>query len=61
MTVGPVLPDGAFFYMIIAERDSCSNLDITNVIAFDTEISHLVILMGLTYLAGVVGGLRKYR
>ena len=40
---------------------SYSNLDITNVIAFDAEISHLVILMGLTYLAGVVGGLRKYR
>ena len=40
---------------------SYSNLDVTNVIPFDAEISHLVILMGLTYLAGVVGGLRKYR
>lgn len=40
---------------------SYSNLDVTNVIAFDAEISHLVILMGLTYFAGVVGGLRKYR
>lgn len=38
-----------------------SNLDVTDVIPFDAEISHLVILMALTYLAGVVGGLRKYR
>ena len=38
-----------------------SNLDVTNLIAFDAEISHLVILMGLTYLAGVFAGLRKYR
>lgn len=40
---------------------SYSNLDITNVIAFDAEISHLVILMGLTYGLGVMFGLRKYR
>lgn len=38
-----------------------SNLDVTNVIAFDAEISHLVILMGLTYLAGVMAGTRKYQ
>ena len=38
-----------------------SNLDIANIIAFDAEISHLVIVMGLTYLAGVILGLRKYR
>lgn len=38
-----------------------SNLDVTNVIAFDAEISHLVILMGLTYLAGVMAGIRKYQ
>ena len=38
-----------------------SNLDVTNVIASDAEISHLVILMGLTYGAGVFAGLRKYR
>ena len=38
-----------------------SNLDVTNIIAFDAEISHLVILMGLTYLAGVVIGLRRFR
>ena len=38
-----------------------SNLDVTNVIPFDAEISHLVILMGLTYGAGIFAGLRKYR
>ena len=38
-----------------------SNLDVTNIIAADAEISHLVILMGLTYLFGVFNGLRKYR
>jgi hypothetical protein len=38
-----------------------SNLDVTNIIPFDAEISHLVILMGLTYLAGVVIGLRRFR
>ena len=40
---------------------SYSNLDITNVIAFDADISHLVILMGLTYGLGVMFGVRKYR
>ena len=38
-----------------------SNLDVTNVIESDAEISHLVILMGLTYLAGVFAGLKRYR
>lgn len=38
-----------------------SNLDVTNIIAADAEISHLVILMALTYLVGIVTGLRKYR
>ena len=38
-----------------------SNLDVTNIIPFDAEISHLVILMSLTYLAGVVIGLRRFR
>ena len=38
-----------------------SNLDASNVISSDAEISHLVVLMALTYLAGVFGGLRKYR
>jgi len=38
-----------------------SNLDIANIIASDAEISHLVILMGLTYLGAVIFGTRKYR
>ena len=38
-----------------------SMLDVTNVIAFDAEISHLVILVGLTYGAGTVVGMRRYR
>ncbi len=38
-----------------------STLDVTDVIAFDAEISHLVILIGLTYGAGVFIGRRKYR
>ena len=38
-----------------------SSLDVTNVISADAEISHLVILMGLTYLAGIFAGIRKYR
>ena len=37
-----------------------SNLDVTNLIAFDAEISHLVILMGLTYMTGVFAGLKRY-
>lgn len=38
-----------------------SNLDVTNLIAFDADISHLVILMALTYLVGIFAGFRKYR
>lgn len=38
-----------------------SNLDVTNLIAFDAEISHLVILMALTYMVGIAVGVRKYR
>ena len=38
-----------------------SNLDVTNIITADAEISHLVILMGLTYLAGIFFGLRRFR
>ena len=38
-----------------------SNLDVTNTISADAEISHVVILMGLTYLASVIVGNRKYR
>jgi len=38
-----------------------SMMDVSNLITFDAEISHLVILVGLTYGAGVFVGLRKYR
>ncbi len=38
-----------------------SNLDVTNLIAFDAEISHLVILMALTYMVGIATGVRRYR
>lgn len=38
-----------------------SNLDINNVITADAEISYLVILVALTYLASVFIGTRKYR
>jgi len=38
-----------------------SNLEVTSLIAADAEISHLVILMALTYLGGVFAGHRKYR
>lgn len=38
-----------------------SNLDISNVISSDAEISFLVIVVALTYLASVFLGTRKYR
>lgn len=38
-----------------------SNLDISNVINTDAEISYLVIVVALTYLASVFFGTRKYR
>jgi len=38
-----------------------STMDITNLIQYDAEISHLVILTSLTYLAGVLVGRRKYQ
>ena len=37
-----------------------SSMDQTNLIPFDAEISHLIILMSLTYVAGIITGLRKY-
>jgi len=40
---------------------SYSMLDVANVISFDAEISHLVILIGLTYLAGTVIGNLRYK
>ena len=33
----------------------------TNLIPFDAEISHLIMLMSLTYIVGILTGLRKYR
>ena len=38
-----------------------SNLDISDVISSDAEISYLVIVVALTYLVSVVVGTRKYR
>ena len=38
-----------------------STLDVTNVIGFDAEISHMVMLMGLTYLASVLLAGRRYQ
>ncbi|MBU2882812.1 hypothetical protein KO525_01390 [Psychrosphaera sp. B3R10] len=38
-----------------------SNLDIANVIESDAEISHLVMLIGITYLVSTIIGLRKYQ
>jgi len=40
---------------------SLTSLDTTNVIPFDAEISHLVILMSLTYVFGIYAGNRKYQ
>ena len=38
-----------------------STLDVTNLIPMDAEISNLIILMCLTYLAGILLGRRKYQ
>ena len=38
-----------------------SMMDVSNLVSFDAEISHLVILMGLTYGAGMFAGRRKYQ
>jgi len=38
-----------------------STLDTSNVITWDAEISHLVILLGITYFLAVIHGVRKYR
>lgn len=38
-----------------------SILDTTNVMAFHAEISHLVILLGLSYLGGIIFGHRRYQ
>jgi len=38
-----------------------SLLDVTNVVPFDAEISHLVTLMGVTYGIAVAMGRRRYQ
>lgn len=38
-----------------------SNLDVSNIISQDAEISHLVLLIGVIYYATVWLGLRRYR
>ncbi|GAA4308065.1 hypothetical protein GCM10023115_37480 [Pontixanthobacter gangjinensis] len=40
---------------------SYSMLDTTNLISYDAEISHLVILISLTYLGGIIIGNLRYR
>jgi hypothetical protein len=40
---------------------SYSMLDIADVISFDAEISHLVILIGLTYFVATVVGYLRYK
>lgn len=40
---------------------SYSLLDITNIIPFDAEISFLVMLIGVVYLASLAINLRRYR
>lgn len=38
-----------------------SSLDQSNLISYNAEISHLVILVGITYLAGILIGTSRYR
>jgi hypothetical protein len=38
-----------------------STMDATNLIPFDAEIAHVVVIMGLTYLSAVLLGQLKYR
>ncbi|TVZ27186.1 hypothetical protein JM83_2212 [Gillisia sp. Hel_I_86] len=40
---------------------SYSSLDQTNIISYNAEISHLVILIGVTYMAGILIGNSRYR
>ena len=40
---------------------SYSLLDTSNIISSHAQISHLVILISLTYLAGIIVGNRRYR
>lgn len=38
-----------------------SSLDQTDIISYNAEISHLVILIGVTYMAGILIGNSRYR
>lgn len=38
-----------------------SSMDQTNLIPFDAEIAHMIMLMSITYIVGIFAGLRKYR
>ena len=38
-----------------------STLDVSGVIPFHAEVSHVVLLMGVTYLIALAFGFRKYR
>jgi uncharacterized protein YacL len=38
-----------------------SSMDQTNLIPVDAEISHMIMLMSITYIVGIFAGLRKYR
>ncbi|MGB5487717.1 MAG: hypothetical protein WBN06_10035 [Lysobacterales bacterium] len=38
-----------------------SSMDQTGLIPFDAEISHMIMLMSITYIVGIFAGLRKYR
>jgi hypothetical protein len=51
LTLGVVLVAGMAY----------ANLDVANLIGFDAEISHVVLLMGLTYLGAVAALTRKMR
>jgi hypothetical protein len=51
LTLGVVLVAGLAY----------ANLDIANIISFDAEIAHVVILMGLTYIGTLITLIRKLR
>ncbi len=40
---------------------SYSMLDITNLVSFDAEISHIVFVMGITYLVAMLIGNARYK
>ena len=37
------------------------NMGQTNLIPFEAEVSHMIMLMSITYIVGIFAGLRKYR